>query len=72
MTGSTRQLNEILDVVGSDSNSSSTLWRFDFLAEFPSEAVAVAGGEGVICSPAMDGVSLSEAHSCVVRDFGAY
>ena len=30
------------------------------LAGFPKEAVAVAGGEGVICSPAMDGVSLSD------------
>ena len=30
------------------------------LAGIPSEAVAVAGGEGVICSPAMDGVFLSD------------
>jgi hypothetical protein len=45
------------------------------LTGFPSEAVAVAGGEGVNCSPAWMGSLCqkdSEAYSCVVRVDGAY
>ncbi len=45
------------------------------LSGFPSEDVAVVGGEGVNCSPVWMGSHCqtdSEAHYCLFRDDGAY